>query len=269
MITLAHISDLHFGTEESSVADGLVRDLQALLPSLVIVSGDLTQRARPEQFEAARDYLGRLPHPQIVVPGNHDVPLYDVLRRFLSPLTAYQKFISSELNPVATTEEFCVIGLNTARSPTWKGGRISFEQVAKLEEQLRAAEGKFKIVVTHHPFIPPPDDEGIDLVGRGAEAVKVLDALRVDVVLAGHLHRGYAGDIRTHYPVARRAIIAAQAGTAISRRVRQGEPNAYNVLRLHRDQITIEVRAWNGAVFASLRQSSFMREAVGWLPQLS
>lgn len=268
MTTLAHISDLHFGTDDPAVARGLVQDLHALRPKMLVVSGDLTQRARPAQFAAARDYLAQLPQPQVVVPGNHDVPLYDVMRRFVSPLTSYQRFIAAELNPGRIAGDVCIIGLNTARSLTWKGGRISVEQVALLETRLRAAEGKFKVVVTHHPFIPPPDDEGIDLVGRAVRAVKVLDACQVDVVLAGHLHRGYAGDIRTHYPVARRAIVAAQAGTAISRRVRQGEPNAYNVLRFEPNRITVEIRTWTGERFAPLRESKFMRDAVGWLPEL-
>jgi 3',5'-cyclic AMP phosphodiesterase CpdA len=267
MKTIAHLSDLHFGTEVPEVAEALVADVRARAPTLVIVSGDLTQRARSAQFIAARDYLARLPQPQLVIPGNHDVPLYDVLRRFLSPLKRYCRFISSTLDPTFVDEEIIAVGLNTARSFTWKNGRISVEQIAALQGRLDEGGRRVKVVVTHHPFLPPPGDVGIDLVGRATRAMTVLDACNVDLLLAGHLHQGYAGDIRTHYPAARRAMIAVQAGTAISRRMRHGEANAYNLLTVERTLITIEVRAWNGRDFAPLRHTVYDRAADGWHPR--
>jgi 3',5'-cyclic AMP phosphodiesterase CpdA len=267
MKTLAHISDLHFGKEVPAVAEALVEDLRAVAPALTVVSGDFTQRARRKQFMAARDYLARLPHPQLVVPGNHDVPLFDVLRRFLAPLKRYCRFISRELNPTFSDDELLVVGLNTARSFTWKNGRISVEQIAALQGRLEDGGLRVKVVVTHHPFIPPPGDVGIDLVGRATRAITVLDKCNVDLLLAGHLHRGYAGDIRTHYPAARRAMIAAQAGTAISHRLREGEANAYNLIKLERKLITIEVRAWNGTAFAPLRHTIYDRADDGWHPR--
>lgn len=266
MKTIAHISDLHFGREDPAVADALVADLAAQRPALVIASGDFTQRARGAQFRAARDYLARLPRPQLCVPGNHDVPLFDVARRFLSPLKRYRAFIAEDVDPSYTDDELLVVGLNTARSFTWKNGRISVEQIDALDERLHTSDPRVKIVVTHHPFLPPPGDAGIDLVGRAARAMEVLDTCNVDLLLAGHLHLGYAGDIRTHYPKARRAMIAVQAGTAISHRQRDGEANAYNLLRVARTEVSIEVRAWDGAAFSFLRRTDFTRAADGWHP---
>jgi 3',5'-cyclic AMP phosphodiesterase CpdA len=264
MKTIAHISDLHFGRDLAPVAEALAADLRALKPTLIVNSGDLTQRARSNQFIAARDYLARLPQPQLTVPGNHDVPLFDVARRFLAPLKRYCRFISSNLDPTYEDDEILVVGLNTARSFTWKNGRISVEQIEALEGRLNRGGLRVKVVVTHHPFLPPPGDVGIDLVGRAARAITVLDRCIVDLLLAGHLHQGYAGDIRTHYPAARRAMIAVQAGTAISCRMRQGEANAYNLLTLERTHITIEVRAWNGSAFAPLRHLIYDRADDGW-----
>lgn len=263
MRSVAHISDLHFGTEIPAVEAALARDLREQAPSLVIVSGDLTQRARRAQFSAARAYLEELPHPQLVVPGNHDIPLFDVGRRFLAPLTRYQALIQRELDPVHCDDELFVVGLNTARSFTWQSGRISAEQFDHLRARLAEAGSRLKIVVTHHPFIPPPDDTGIKLVGRAALAIPLLDTYAVDLLLAGHLHRGYAGDIRAHYPAARRAVIAAQAGTAISGRTRS-EPNAYNWITLETARITVTVRAWDGVAFAPLRTKVYDRSADGW-----
>jgi 3',5'-cyclic AMP phosphodiesterase CpdA len=264
MKTIAHLSDLHFGTERPEVAAALLSDVQRHAPSLVIVSGDLTQRARAAQFVAARDYLSRLPQPQLIVPGNHDVPLYDVFRRFAFPLTRYCRFIGSDLDPTFEDDEIVVTGINTARSFTWKNGRISVEQIEGLRTRLDRGGLRVKIVVTHHPFLPPPGDVGIDLVGRAGQAIDVLDRCNVDLLLAGHLHRGYAGDIRTHYPAARRAMIAIQAGTAISHRMREGEANAYNVLRVERTRIDIEVRSWNGHAFSTLRHTCYDRADDGW-----
>ncbi len=265
MRTIAHLSDLHFGTEIPAVAEALVRELQARPPSLVVVSGDLTQRARSSQFVAARDYLARLPQPQLVVPGNHDVPLFDVVRRFLAPLARYRRFITANLDPSFVDDELHVTALNTARSFTWKSGRISIAQLDLLRRRLHEAGTRRKIVVTHHPFIPPPNATGIALVGRAALAIPLLNAGHVDLLLAGHLHCGYAGDIRPHYPSERRAVIAAQAGTAISGRTRD-EPNAYNWITLDRDRITIAVRAWNGRSFGAIRESIYESTVDGWTP---
>ncbi len=264
MKTIAHISDLHFGKELPQVADALAVDLRAQAPTLVVASGDFTQRARRAQFAAARDYLKRLPQPQLLVPGNHDVPLYDVMRRFLRPLHRYRHYLAADCDPTFVDDEILVLGLNTARSFTWKNGRISVAQIAALEGRLQHGGLRVKIVVTHHPFLPPPGDVGIDLVGRAERAMEVLDRCNVDLLLAGHLHRGYAGDIRTHYPAARRAMIAVQAGTAISHRLRQGEANAYNLITLERKLITIDVRAWEGKAFASLRRTIYDRADDGW-----
>jgi 3',5'-cyclic AMP phosphodiesterase CpdA len=268
MTVIAHLSDLHFGAELPGIAAALRGELRALAPALVVVSGDFTQRARRRQFAAARDYLATLPGPQLVVPGNHDAPLYDVARRFLAPFARYRRFIHDGLNPVYDDGELFVAGLNTARSLTWKSGRISPAQIETLQARLQASRARFKVVVTHHPFIPPPSKGSpgarIDLVGRAARALAVLDAGNVDLLLAGHLHHGYSGDTRTHYPAARRAIISAQAGTAVSRRVRDGDPNGYNRIIFDGDTITIEVRTWRDGAFAALHSATYHRREDGW-----
>ncbi len=266
MKTIAHISDLHFGVEDTPVAEELYRDLCALSPALVVVSGDLTQRARRHQFSKARHYLERLPFPTLVVPGNHDVPLYDVARRFLSPLTRYRTFISPELNPFYRTPEMAVLGLNTARSLTWKNGRISLEQMSLIRRKFTSLPGSlFRVVVTHHPFIPPPDEpqRAVQLVGRANRAVQALDECKVDLLLSGHLHHGYTGDVRTFYPAARRSIIVVQAGTAISRRLRQ-EPNAYNLIAFEDRTLLISVRVWQEGTFVTSTQVTHRLEGEEW-----
>ena len=136
----------------------MIEAIDKINPDLVAVSGDLTQRARSHQFKEARAFLDRLPKPQIVVPGNHDVPLHNVFARFVQPLRKYRRYITDDLRPFYHDEEIAVLGVNTARSLTIKGGRINEEQVAWMRERLFACDpGTVKAVVTHHPF---------DLAGR-------------------------------------------------------------------------------------------------------
>jgi len=262
--TIAHISDLHFGHEEPHVAEALLDDLARLAPTLVAVSGDLTQRARPREFAAARAFLDRLPAPALVVPGNHDVPLYDVVRRFARPLARYRHFISGDLNPVYRDDEMAVMGVNTARSLTFKHGRVSERQVVELRHRLASIENEvFKVVVTHHQFVSLPGLAGERTVGRAALALRALDACGVDLLLAGHLHRGYSGDVRTHDPLVRRSIVVLQAGTAISSRGR-GEPNSYNFITVDGASLEVDVRVWDGSTFASSHSYGYERHDDGW-----
>lgn len=256
MKSVVHISDLHFGTESAAMVEGLLLNLKRHAPALVVVSGDLTQRARTSQFRAAAAFLERIRFPTLSIPGNHDIPLYDVLRRFLAPLARYRKFVAQQVNPWFVDAEMAVLGLNTARSLTWKSGRISWDQIELIRERFCSLpEARFRVLVTHHPFIPPPDEPevGIGLVGRARHALKVLDQCQVDLLLAGHLHHGYSGDVRTYYPATRRSMVVVQVGTAISRRVRS-EPNAYNHLLLDHDHVHISTYAWNHDAFRATEE---------------
>jgi 3',5'-cyclic AMP phosphodiesterase CpdA len=264
MRVIAHLSDLHFGAEDARVCAGLAEDLRAQRLSLVVVSGDLTQRAKVPEFIAARDFLARLPRPQLVVPGNHDVPFYDVFRRFASPLTRYRAYISADMQPFWSDDELAVLGISTARSWTWKGGRINAEQMATIRSRMcPVSPGVFKIVVTHHQFIPPAGGVLRHMVGRAERAVPFLEACGIDLLLAGHLHVGYTGDVKTHYETIERSILVAQAGTATSRR-RRGEPNAYNLITIDGAALTIAIRAWDGARFALAGMTRFEKRAGQW-----
>jgi 3',5'-cyclic AMP phosphodiesterase CpdA len=265
MRTIAHISDLHFGRIDPPVLEGLAQELCSRKPSLLVVSGDFTQRARPGQYAAARDFLARLPKPQLVVPGNHDIPMFDVIRRFFFPLSRYRHYITTDLRPSYRDDELFVLGVNSARSFTHKSGWISQEQL--LDLKLRACQvppDVVKVVVTHHPFVPPPREPHADVIVRGHEYIDELEACGVDLLLAGHLHLAYHDDIRTHYKVAKRSILSIQAGTAASTR-RRGEPNAYNWVTVSPGLCTVAVRAWNAdrKCFEQSLVTRYQRDAAG------
>lgn len=265
MRTLVHISDLHFGTEEKSVAEDLLKDIDQLSPSLVIVSGDLTQRARNNQFIAAKEYLEKIKYPKLIIPGNHDIPLFDLFNRFFFPLKRFKKYIKEKTDSLYLDEEIAVFALNSARSFTWKNGRISIKQIEDIEKRFCPINDSiFKIIVTHHPFIPPPGDFGIALIGRSVKALNIIDKCKIDMLLAGHLHQGYSGDIRPYYPSRKRSVISAQAGTAISNRIRE-EPNAFNFISVDKNSIKIEIREWNGEKFVKTITTIYNKVDEEWV----
>jgi 3',5'-cyclic AMP phosphodiesterase CpdA len=257
MKSIAHISDLHFGTEDIGIANELLNDINSLEPDLVVISGDLTQRARTSQYRSAAAYIKKFKSSVLTVPGNHDVPLFDIFRRFFSPLTRYNKYINKDVDVFYSDDEMAVLGLNTARSFTWKNGRLSVEQIELIRTKLCSINMPLiEVIVVHHQFIPPSKENKVALLGRAELALKTISECGVDLILAGHLHEGFTGDVLTYYPNMNRSVIVAQAGTAISQR-RRGEPNAYNYIYLSKDFISIKVRVWNGSSFAETKQINY------------
>jgi 3',5'-cyclic AMP phosphodiesterase CpdA len=274
MRTIAHISDVHFGTVIPQVSDALSSEINSRRPSLIVVSGDLTQRARAWQYRAAAEFLGKLNAPKLVVPGNHDIPLWDVIRRFFAPLTYYKQFISSDLCPVFRDEEIFVMGINSARSFSftwngfWKDGQIDEEQLLDIKQRASdVPENVLKVLVTHHPFIPPPGERVHGIVHGATRALATFEACGIDLLLAGHLHMGYSGDVRTHHEATRRSILSIQAGTATSDRHRGREPNAYNWIEAELNRVNIEVRTRRGKCFDRSVLKRFTREQQIWTEQ--
>ncbi|CDG84378.1 metallophosphoesterase family protein [Janthinobacterium agaricidamnosum] len=266
MRVLVHLSDLHFGRVDQDLLAPLTALVERLEPDVVVVSGDLTQRARGHEFRAARAFLDRLPGPQIVVPGNHDVPLYNLASRFLAPLVKYRRYVTPDLTPEYVDDEIAVLGINTARSLTVKDGRISHEQIALLRSRLDSVPSSLtKIIVTHHPFDLPPHFARRELVDRAPLAVDMFAACGVDLLLAGHLHASHAGNTAQRYKIDGYAALMVQAGTATSTRGR-GESNSFNALRIEPDEITVERYRWpdGGSDFTLASSETFQRSGGVW-----
>jgi 3',5'-cyclic AMP phosphodiesterase CpdA len=267
MRTLVHLSDLHFGRIDHTVIEPLILTVTELQPDVVAVSGDLTQRAHAREFKAARAFLDALPSPQIVVPGNHDVPLYNLFGRFLHSLTKYRRYITNDLAPFYADEEIAILGISTARALTVKGGRINTEQVACIRERLgKDTTHATKILITHHPFELPPGHQGNRIVGRAQMVMETLAACRVDVLLAGHLHRTYTSHTAERYRIRGHSALVVQAGTATSTRER-GEANAFNVIRIAHPQITVMGFVWQpeGGSFVPGTTQHFRFTPDGWV----
>ncbi len=266
MRTLVHLSDVHFGRVDRAIIEPLIKTVTDLKPDVVAVSGDLTQRARSEQFKEARAFLDRLPTPQIVVPGNHDVPLYNVFSRFFEPLDKYRRYITNDLEPFHADDEVAVLGINTARSLTFKGGRVNEEQVALMRKKLCPLNKNIvKIIVTHHPFDLPEGYDDKEIVGRARMAMKTLAACGADVFIAGHLHVSHTGHTAKRYKMGDHSALVVQAGTATSTRGR-GEANSFNVIRIDHPNITVERLEWQPAqaIFVSGKIEKFYQQSNGW-----
>jgi 3',5'-cyclic AMP phosphodiesterase CpdA len=265
MRRLAHLSDLHFGRVDPKVVEGLVRDLEADPPDLIVASGDFAQTGALDEFRAARAFLDRLKAPVFAVPGNHDVPYFHLLQRFFDPYRRYRRYIAPEVEPVWHDDQVALVGVKTSRRAlpelNWSHGRISRRQLRRVLDRLDVLPGHlFKIVVAHHPLMPPPQLPETRLVARADEALAAFARHGVRLVLSGHLHRAYsrrapdpmatvldkeataAGGAEAKLPV---TPLVLHAGSATSTRLRD-EPNAYNRITIAEGQVTIEVRSWDG-----------------------
>lgn len=247
MARLVHISDLHFGAHDEQLVEAVAWQIDKLKPDLVVISGDFTQRARTEQFREACQFLDDLRergHEVLGVPGNHDVPLYDVLRRFLSPLARYRRFIDESLCPFIELPGVAVLGINTARSLTFKDGRINSEQVAFIRDTFaRTPTGSFRVLVTHHPlFALQVGDELTPAIGRQELALDAVEESGVDLVLAGHNHHASSQDASDLVTRAG-GVLVVQAGTATSTRVREQE-QSFNTIDIGGQSVTVTVHAW-------------------------
>ncbi|MGB8507421.1 MAG: metallophosphoesterase [Pyrinomonadaceae bacterium] len=266
MRKLVHLSDLHFGRVDEAVVGPLIAIVNESAPDVLVVSGDLTQRARSEQFKEARAFLDALPFPQIVVPGNHDIPLHNVFDRFARPLDKYRRHVTDDLEPFYGDEEIAVLGVNTARSLTVKHGRVNEEQIAHIREVMCAYPNEVtKIIVTHHPFdVPAGTDEG-ELVGRAELAMEALASCGADLLLAGHLHLSHTGHTAERYKIAGHSALVVQAGTATSTRGR-GETNSFNVIRVQHPHINVERLAWHpeSSTFTPAASETFRHSDEGW-----
>lgn len=266
MRTMAHISDLHFGRVDERLLGPLRDALARARPDLIVVSGDLTQRARHSQFAQAKAFLDSIPFPRLVIPGNHDIPLYDVLERVSRPLDRYARWFGSEKVPFHVDDTFAVIGFNTTWRWSVQDGRLRTSQFDKARTLFSGVPaGVLRIVVTHHPLTG--GREGSDGKGllRADRALKAFASLGVDLFLSGHRHVAGLFDSTHVVEVPGYNALLVEAGTATSDRVR-GEENAFNVITYEAPLLRIVHWRWipDEGRFLPAEEETFVHGTHGW-----
>ncbi len=228
MSVLLQVSDPHFGTEQASVVEALVAFSLQQRPDLLVLSGDITQRARASQFRVARAFTDRLGMPVLAIPGNHDIPLFNVGARLLHPYARHCEAFGDELEPEHASPELLVLCVNTTRWYRHKNGEVSAAQIERVARRLACAgPAQLRVVVVHQPVAALRAGEVHNLLRGRAAALQRWAAAGADLVMGGHIHLPYVMAL----PDLARPMWAVQAGTAVSSRVRDGVPNSVNLLR--------------------------------------
>lgn len=246
MTRIAHISDIHFGRiAHPGIVDALVSDINAAGVDLVVVSGDLTQRAFGHQFRAARQMLNRFDAPHLVVPGNHDVyPWWRPFSRLLDPLRRYRRIIEPDLAPSWQNGDVAVRGINSAFGWTVQGGRITGRELSQIQNGFDGAPGgALKVLVVHHHLAELVALAGHDIARDAEQAFDTARRAGVDLILCGHLHIAHIAPVGKHPGD---GIIVATAGTCTSNRGRGSNKavNHYNLIDVEAGALRIEERVY-------------------------
>ena len=245
MTTLLQVSDPHFGTEQPHVVKAVLRLAQQIRPEVIVLSGDITQRARRAQFDAACDFVNAMARPVVAIPGNHDIPLFNVVARMFFPYAGFQRVFGPNLEPEWEDEHTRIICVNTTRASRHKDGEVSAEQIRAVSERLTSAtRQQLRIVVTHQPVHVLRDGEIHNRLHGHHEAIKAWSAAGADIIMGGHIHLPYIAPLQEHYADVKRRCWVVQAGTAVSHRVRAHHPNSVNVLTRN-DVSTACVERWD------------------------
>jgi 3',5'-cyclic AMP phosphodiesterase CpdA len=237
MTTLFHIADLHFGAEDRSLVDAFTDLCNARSPDLVVAAGDFTQGGRKREFEDAARFLGALDAPVVGIPGNHDVPVRALHRRFTTPWRRYERSIGRYLSPSHRNDAVHVESLRTARraqwQPDWSLGRIGQPSLTRALDLLDDSPAATRVLTCHHPILAPGGNHGRARTARAGKSVETI-AQSCDLVLTGHLHETFA--LPAEAPAHTCWFVGA--GTTFSRRTR-GETAGFNALEIGEDTIRI------------------------------
>ncbi|MGO9377038.1 MAG: metallophosphoesterase family protein [Dissulfurispiraceae bacterium] len=265
MKIIIHLSDLHFGKNKPALEIPLLDMIKSRRPDLIIVSGDITQRATIEQFEQARKFFSLLPRPIIAVPGNHDIPSFLKIRsRFSHPYKNYKKYISKINEPHYIDKELAVIGINSVRPSKLIEGRLNTQQLLQVQKKFSELPKKsVKIIVMHHPINLPLSYPG-KILGRARKALDSFRETGVDLILSGHLHSTLYKYRNAVYRIPRQGPLIIHAGTAISSRMRT-EPNSFNVIIVNHLHIRVERYEFKKTTFSIARTENFGKKSHGWI----
>lgn len=232
MSCVLQLSDLHFGTEREEVMAALDVLVAREQPDLLLLTGDITQRARRAQFEAAGAFLRRLGRPALVLAGNHDIPLFNVFARLFWPYRGFTRVFGANREGTFEADGLHVIGVDSTSPRRHKDGVIRDDQIERVCKLLRATPKRaLRIVALHHPVYAVTESDERNLAQGHREAIPAWADAGADLILGGHIHLPYVRPLRERYARISRDVWAVQAGTAISRRTRGDTTNSVHLIR--------------------------------------
>jgi 3',5'-cyclic AMP phosphodiesterase CpdA len=244
---LLHISDLHVGTREApQVERSLATLIERTAPELVVASGDLTHRGRPEQHAAAAAFLRSLGPPVVAIPGNHDIP-YSFPARFTRTFTEFERHWETT-EPVFRSPMLHVIGLNSVRAWRHQSGGIRETQLSSARELLAGApEGALRVVTLHHHLIGAPWRSRKKPVARRSNVLASLVDSGAELILAGHIHQGAVSE-RHEFEVirgdVRGVVVSIAPGLGQPRPQRRGEARGLHVYECDATSILVQTYIW-------------------------
>jgi len=262
-----HVSDLHAGRHE---APGLAEALAALVdevgPELVIATGDLSHRGRPDQLDRARRLLDGLGAPLLGVPGNHDIP-YSFPARLTRPWAEFERAFGT-VDPVYRSDSLVVCGLSSVRPWRHQGGRLSPARLTSIATVLaEAPPGALRVVALHHHLAGAPwrTSRKFPLKQRD-DVLRTLAAAGAELVLGGHIHQSTTVE-RSEFEADARAgslVLATAPGLGRPRPHRLGEAQGVHVYEWDDDRLSVVTRIWDGSSFRPTARRSFPRAGPGW-----
>lgn len=263
MTRILHISDLHFGRSVAVVVHALLRKISILQPDIVVISGDLTQRAKTSEFKQAAEFLNNLTTPYILVPGNHDLAAFRLVERLLYPWAKWRKYLSNDLEPTIRHTNYQIIGINTARRGglylDWSRGRINQQQIERIQQFFNHSAQTLNLLVAHHPFWLPTNQQHRGLIVGSNTAFQQLKDCGLDMILSGHVHLDYCRVVE--------GMIISHAGTTTSDRLATGYTNSFNLIEGDHLTLTISRYHWKETDFIYFTKQGFVKQDARWHEQ--
>lgn len=251
---IAHLSDLHFGTEQPFLVQQLIEEMGRINPDLIVISGDLTQRARISQYKAAKQFINEIGRDRVLcVPGNHDISLYNLFERIIFPFKKYRQYIHPHIWSAFKNDEVAIFGINSVTPYKTMSGYITDKELNRIKQFFEDQPADiFKIAVMHHNLIK---SERHKVINDAEKIINIFADCGVNLVLSGHIHYACIETLKRSFLTHNMYVVTA--GTAISTRTMA--PNSFNTIVINDNDFEFTVHCFEGDKFNAMKPLRFLK----------